>query len=202
MSRFSSIVGIRVVVLVVAVWLIGFLGRRQGERALAWVVPAGTVALNTASTGTTQGWRARRGRARGALTALRQDAIVTGEEPRDVRAFGRATAPLNPPLSTPLMRGNEEASSGGLKETHQSRVTTRRQPDKQPRDTAITPFISFSFGAALHLPCFANRRAGSYARYSVIPARYAVKPTRRAVMTAFVCLLGPARLGCDGHAAP
>ena len=101
----------------------------------------------------------------------------------------------------PLTRGNEEASSGGLKEAL-SRVTTRRIPDEQPRGTAITPLISFSFGAALHLPCFSGRRAGAYARYSVIPARYAVKPTRRVVMTAFVCLLGAAPARCDGHAAP
>ena len=97
--------------------------------------------------------------------------------------------------------GNEEASSGSLKEAL-LRVTTWPQPDEQPGDTAITPFISFSFRAALHLPCFATRRAGAYARVLVIPARYAVKPTRRAVMTAFVCLFDPAHLGCDGHAAP
>ena len=142
--------------------------------------------------------RARLGARRAYGTS--RDVIVTGWESEDVRAFWRAAVLLNPPLSTPLMHGNEEAPSGGLKEAL-SRVTTRRQPDEQPRDTAITPVISFSFGAALHLPCFANRRAGAHARYSVIPARYAVKPPRCAVMTAFVCLFGPARLGCDGRAA-
>ena len=116
-------------------------------------------------------------------------------------ARGAAIQPQERLLNVAKRHGNEEASSGGLKETP-SCVTTRWKPDEQPRYTAITPFISFSFGAALHLPCFANRRAGSYARVLVIPARYAVKPARRAVMTAFACLLGAALLGCDGDAAP
>ena len=116
-------------------------------------------------------------------------------------ARGAAIQPHERLLNMAKRHGNEEASSGGLKEAL-SRVTTRQYADEQPRDTAITPFIYFSFGAALHLPCFADRRAGSYARVLVIPARYAVKPTRREVMTAFVCLFGPARSGCDGRAAP
>ena len=116
-------------------------------------------------------------------------------------ALGAAIQPHKRLLNMAKRDGNEEASSGSLKETLH-RVTTWQQPDEQPGGTAITPFISFSFRAALHLPCFATRRAGVYGRVLVISARYAVKPTRCAVMTAFVRLCGPARLGRDGRAAP
>lgn len=178
-------------------WLIGFLGRARplpGDRGTYSRAEHGA---HWHDSGLVRWARLGVRRAYGAP----RDTIATGGDSRDIRAFERAAVSLDPPLSILLRRGNEEASSGSLKETS-SRVTTRRHADEQPRDTAITPFISFSFGAALHLPRFGYRRAGNYGCVLVIPARYAVKPTRRTVMTAFVCLLGPARLGCDGDAAP
>ena len=115
-------------------------------------------------------------------------------------ARGAAIQPHERLLRVFKLHNNEEASSGGLKEKT-FRVTTRRYADEQPRDTAITSFISFSFEAALHLPCFANRRAGDYACVLVIPARYAVKPARRAVMTVRLPFIRRSSSGYDGHAA-
>ena len=126
--------------------------------------------------------------------------FVTGGEPGRARAFEYVGATSEPPLETIATHGNEEASSGGLK-TLRSRSTTRPQVDEQPRDTAITSSSHTSFGAQCSLPGFATGGRSAYGPSPLIPAGYALKPPRPAVMTAFVRLFGPAAPGCDGRAA-
>ena len=45
------------------------------------------------------------------------------------------------------------------------------------------------------------RVRGDYGRGRVMPAAYALKSSRRALMTEFARLFGALRAGCDGHAA-
>lgn len=189
--------GIRVVVLVVAVWLICFLGRVHA--LLGDPGKCGRAEYHAPQRYSELVRRVLPGVRRASGTP--RDTIVTGGSLRNVRAFGRAAAPLDLLLSTLLRRGNEEASSGGLKETR-CRVITRRYAGKQLGYSTIIYCDLVIFITICYSKGLSDRISDDYARILVIPARYAVKPTRLAVMTVRLPFIRHSSSGCDGDAAP